>query len=405
MARNFSVLIVDPNLDSRLDVARASARVGFDVAGEAPYGTEATVQLSESRPNLVMLSVEDPAARALATLEALQQLSPDTPVIAYSSTTTPALIRQAMRAGARDYLTKPIQADALHEAAQTVLLQEEQRQLARWDGVAPATARGTVIAVAGAKGGIGKTTIATNLAIALRTLTQQEVAIVDADAQFGDVAVMLDLAVERSIADMVRNEEQFKRETVLEYLQRHPTGVNVLAAGAEPDDWRTLQAEHMSQIVGALAETHEYALIDTPGTMNELVAASLTEAAVVLLVTSLEVSSVKDTKVALRILDSWGYPLERVRLVVNDNNRAAGISPDDTAQATGLPITAIIPYDSAVGPSVQSGDPLVASKPHARFARSIFELASTISGVTLASERRVLPRLASAIPVLGRSIA
>jgi pilus assembly protein CpaE len=405
VARNFSVLIIDPNLDGRLDVSRASTNVGFDVAGEAPYGTEATVQLTECKPNLVLLSVEDPPARALATLEGLRQLSPDTPVIAYSSQSTPALIRQAMRAGARDYLSKPMNADSLHEAAQAVLLQEEQRQLARWDGAAPATARGTVIAVAGAKGGIGKTTIATNLAVALRTLTQQEVAVVDIDAQFGDVAVMLDMPVERSIADLVRNEEQFSRPVVLDYLQRHSAGIDVLAAGSEPDDWRALQPEHVGQIIGALSETHEYALIDTPGTMNELVAAALNEAAAVLLVTSLEISSVKDTKVALKILEAWGYPLERVRLVVNDCNRSAAVSPEDAAEAAGLPLTTVIPYDSAVGPSVQSGEPLVGSHPHARFARSIFDLASTISGVTPMRERGAVPRFAAAIPLLGRGLA
>jgi len=405
MARNFSVLIVDPNLDSRLDIARAARRVGFDVGGEAPYGTEATVQLAEGDPNLILIAVEDPPARALSTLEALQQISPDTPVIAYSSASTPTLIRQAMRTGARDFLTKPIHADALHEAAQTVLVQEEQRQLARWDGAAPASARGTVIAVAGAKGGIGKTTIATNLSVALRDLTQQEVAIVDTDAQFGDVAVMLDLAVERSIADMVRTEGQYSRAVVLDYLQRHPTGIDVLAAGAEPDDWRAVQPAHVTELVGALAETHEYVVIDTPGAMSELVAASLTEAAVVLLVTSLEISSVKDTKVALKILESWGYPVERVRLVVNDSNRAAAVSPEDTAEAAGLPITCVIPYDSAVGPSVQSGSPLVASRPQARFARNIVALASTISGVTPTRERRGVPRLAAALPILGKGYA
>ncbi len=406
MARNFSVLIVDPNLDSRLDAARASKGVGFDVGGEAPYGTEATVQLAESAPNLVLISVEEPPARALATLEALQQLSPDTPVIAYSSATSPALIRQAMRAGARDYLTKPLHADALHEAAQTVLVQEEQRQLARWEGAAPTSARGTVIAVAGAKGGIGKTTIATNLSLALRALTQQEVAIVDTDAQFGDVAVMFDIAVERSIADMVRAEEQFDRSVVLRYLHRHTAGVDVLAAGSEPDDWRALEPSHVTQIIGALAETHEYAVIDTPGTMSELVAASLTEAAVVLLVTSLEISSVKDTKVAVKILESWGYPLDRVQLVVNDSNRASAVTPEDAAAAAGVPITQIIAYDPMVGPSVQSGSPLFASRPQSRFAKSIVELASAISGVTPARERTaVVPRLAAALPLFGRGSA
>ena len=204
MARNLSVLIVDPNLDSRLDIVRLIESVGLDVAGEAAYGTEATVLCSDRSPNLVLVSLEDPPARALTTLEALQQVSPDTPIIVYSSVGDTQMIRQAMRWGARDYLVKPLAPSDLQEATHTVLAQEEHRQLARWAEGSEAAARGTVLTVAGAKGGIGKTTISTNLATALRHVTQQEVAIVDGDAQFGDVAVMLDLDVSRSVADLAR---------------------------------------------------------------------------------------------------------------------------------------------------------------------------------------------------------
>src|SRR5439155_902526 len=88
--------------------------------------------------------------------------------------------------------------DSRLTAVHTVLAQEEQRQLARWVEQSANNARGTVITVAGAKGGIGKTTLSTNLALALRSITGQEVALVDGDAQFGDVGVMLAIDVERS---------------------------------------------------------------------------------------------------------------------------------------------------------------------------------------------------------------
>ena len=401
MARNLSVLIVDPNLDSRLDIVRLIESVGLDVAGEAAYGTEATVLCSDRSPNLVLVSLEDPPARALTTLEALQQVSPDTPIIVYSSVGDTQMIRQAMRWGARDYLVKPLAPSDLQEATHTVLAQEEHRQLARWAEGSEAAARGTVLTVAGAKGGIGKTTISTNLATALRHVTQQEVAIVDGDAQFGDVAVMLDLDVSRSVADLARDESGIDRGTLERYLTRHNSGIDVLAATAEPDDWRALQPEHVTAIASALAETHEYVLFDTPGTMNDLVAASLNEAAVVLLVTSLDVSSVKDTKTALRMLGSWAFPLDRVRLVVNDNNRAAAVSADDVARATGMEVGLVIPYDQNVGLSIQTGVPIVTAQPKSKFSRAMTELAEVISGVAPRATRSPLPF--SRIPIFGRS--
>ena len=175
----------------------------------------------------------------------------------------------------------------------------------------------------------------------------------------------------------------------------------MLAATAEPDDWRALQPEHVTAIASALAETHEYVLFDTPGTMNDLVAASLNEAAVVLLVTSLDVSSVKDTKTALRMLGSWAFPLDRVRLVVNDNNRAAAVSADDVARATGMEVGLVIPYDQNVGLSIQTGVPIVTAQPKSKFSRAMTELAEVISGVAPRATRSPLPF--SRIPIFGRS--
>ena len=274
MARNLSALIIDPNPDSRLEAAQSVEAIGLDAAGEGSYGTESTVLAAELKPNVVLLAVEEPPVRALSTLESLQQIIPDTPVLVYSSSGDVELVRQAMRWGARDFLTKPLRPGDLRDAIHTVLAQEEQRQLARWGDVAVAGARGTVITVAGAKGGIGKSTIATNLAIALRQVTGQDVALVDGDAQFGDVSVMLDLDVQHSIADLARNEPEISRASIHDYLGRHRTGVDVLMAAAEPDDWRALQPEHIAAIARSLSETHEFVVFDTPGTMNEVVAAS-----------------------------------------------------------------------------------------------------------------------------------
>lgn len=395
MARNLTSLIVDPNPNSRLDVTRALESIGLDCVGESAYGTEAAFLAVQHRPNLVLLALEDPPVRGLATLEAIQQQLPDTPVLVYSSMMTPLLMRQAMRTGARDFLAKPLAPDELRDAVHSVLAQEEQRQLARWSDQSAVSARGTVITVAGAKGGIGKTTFATNLAVLLRKITGQEVALMDGDAQFGDVGVMLDMAAERSIADLARNEAEIDRSTLARYLVRHECGLDVLLAASEPDDWRAVQPEQMSAMVRALSETHEYVVVDTPGVMNELVAASLNEAAVVMLVTSLDVSSVKDTRTAMRIFESWGFPTERIRLVINDSTRASVVKAEDVTRATGVQHATVIPFDSNVGMAVQTGVPIVLSQPGARAARAMQGVAESISGLQSEGGRSFisLPRL------------
>lgn len=397
MARNLSVLLVDPNSQSQMDASQALRAVGLDICGQSSFGTEATYMAAEFKPNLIMLALEDPPMRGLATLEALQQQSPDTPVLIYSSSADTQLMRQAMRAGARDFLERPLRDAELRDAIHTVLSQEEQRQIARWSEEASASARGTIITVAGAKGGIGKTAFATNLAVAIRRTTGQEVALIDADAQFGDVGVMLDMQFDRSVADLARDEPEINRHVVQTYMRRHSSGVDVLGAGSEPDDWRALQGPHIAGVARALSETHEYVVIDTPGVMNETVAASLNEAALVFLITSLDVSSVKDTRTAKRILESWAMPVHRIRLVINDNTRAAAVTREDVEQACGLSAAYVIPNDPAVGPSIQTGVPLIDHNPGSRFSRAVLDVAQDITGVSeresTHKSRLTLPKL------------
>lgn len=402
MARNLSTLVVDPNPDSRLDVSKTLSAAGLEILGEAGYGTEATFLAAEIRPSVILLALEDPPVRGLATLEALQQQMPDTPVLTYSTSADAQLMRQAMRAGARDLLSKPLREAELREAIHTVLSQEEQRQVARWSEQSAASARGTVLTIAGAKGGIGKTAIATNLAIAIRALTRQEVALVDGDAQFGDVAVMMDMDVERSLADLARDEPEIDRDVIRRYLRRHESGVNMLMAASEPNDWRAVQPEHISAMARVLSETHEYVIIDTPGAMNEAVAASLNEAAIVFLVTSLDVSSVKDTKTALRILQSWAMPPSRVRLIVNDNTRASAVSVSDVERACDIKASLTIKYDNRVGVAVQTGKPLMLSEPRSRFARSVMELAEQVTGTATREASFKGMRSLQRLAVLGK---
>lgn len=383
-----TALVVDPNLDSRLEAAVAARRSGIEVVGESAYGAEATFLAAEHRPTVILLSLEEPPMRGLATIETLQRQSPDTPIIVYSSQGQPDFLRGAMRAGARDFLSKPVKANDLNEAVQSAL--SHGRNGGSSEEGAPSTGTGTIVTVAGAKGGIGKSTIAVNLAIALRQLTGQEVALLDADVQFGDVGVMLDVEPlsDHSVSYLARGTMEVSRQSVADCLVTHSSGVNVLGVFPEPLDWRAVQADRIARIATALAETHEYVVVDTPGTINELVAASMCEADIVLLVTSLEMSSIKDTKTALQILESLGVEAAKVRLVINDSTDASSVTAADVASATGLDAAITIPHDRQLGRSVQRGVPVVLERPTGKFPRAVNDIAAAITGVAAQSNRR-----------------
>ncbi len=358
----------------------------FNVSGEAGFGIEAVSVAKEHGPDVFLISVEEPVARALETIEALGDALPDTPTIVYSSLADAASVRRAMVSGARDYLIKPVKPEDLARAIYGVLEQEERRRM-RASGERPeAPARGTVITVFGAKGGIGKTTISTNLATALASATHSSVVLVDMDTRFGDVAIMMDVAVEQSIADLARRVDGMDRDTVRDFLVRHHSGVMILPAPLHPTEWRNVTPHQISKIINLLAQSHDYVIVDTPGTFNEIVAATLESASLILLVTSMDIASIKDTALALEMLQSASISEDKVKLMINHSTAANTLREDDVERVLEYRVFWRVPHDLNVATSTQLGQPVVITKPYARVSRSITELAATLSGT--ATEKR-----------------
>src|SRR3990170_6438641 len=167
MSRNPRVAIIDQDPNSRAEVQKMLALSGFAVLGEAGYGIEAVSLAKETQPDVVVIAVEEPIVRALQTVEAVADLLPQSPIVAYSSIRDPGSMRKAMLAGVKDYLVAPVKEEELVQSIHAVLAQEEKRRARLSGDIGEPVAAGTILTVFGAKGGIGKTTISTNLATAL----------------------------------------------------------------------------------------------------------------------------------------------------------------------------------------------------------------------------------------------
>jgi pilus assembly protein CpaE len=386
LPKNLEVVVVDPDVNSRADTNRALSLSHFVVSGEAGYGIDAVSMVREKNPDIIVLAMEEPVARAVQTMNSLADALPETPIIVYSSLSDASSVRRAMVSGARDYLVKPPRPEELARAIYSVLEQEERRRT-RLSGDAAATAaRGTVLTVFGAKGGIGKTTISTNLATALCRHSNSSVAIVDMDTRFGDVAIMMDVVVEFSIADVGRNIESVNRETVGDYLVRHSSGVEILPAPLHPTEWGALNRQHITKIIDLLAQTHDYVVVDTPGAFNELVATALECANIILLVTSMDIASIKDTALALEMLRAASVSEDKVKLVINHSTSSNSLRAEDVERVLEYEVWWRIPHDVAVSNSNQLGQPIVLAKPYARASRAISDMAYNLAG--LRRERR-----------------
>ncbi len=382
MARSPECVVIDPDPASRADAKRALTLAHFTVVGDAGYGIEAVTVANENTPDVFLVSVEEPVARALQTMESLGDAFPDVSVVVYSSLADAASVRRAMVSGARDYLIKPIKPEDLSRAVYGVLEQEEKRRLRSCGERMDTAARGTIITIFGAKGGIGKTTISTNLATALARSTGSTVTLVDMDTRFGDVAIMMDVAVEQSIADLARRIDEVDRDTVRDYLVRHHSGVQILPAPLHPTEWRNVTPAQISRIIDLLAQTHDYVIIDTPGTFNEIVAVTLEIASLILLVTSMDIASIKDTALALEMLQSASVSEDKVKLTVNHSTAANTLREEDVERVLEYKVFWCIPHDLNVATSTQLGQPVIITKPFARVSRSISDLAAALSGTS-----------------------
>ena len=381
MARSPRVIVIGPEPLGRAEVQKILAQAGFVVLGEGGYGIEAVSLAKSTEPDVVVISVEEPIIRALQTVEALVDLLPQSPIIGYSTIREPSAMRKAMLAGVKDYLAAPVKEEDLIASINTVIAQEERRR-ARLAGEAdePVSA-GTVLTVFGAKGGIGKTTIATNLAAALVQKTNSSVVIVDLDTRFGDVSILMDIPVERSIADMAVPEEEITREMLQECVYTHNTGVAILPAPIRPTDWRNVHAGHIERIVRLLMQTYDYVVLDTPGTFNDIVARALEMATMVVLVATVDMAALKDTLLAIDMLRSWNFPQEKIKLVINATNDATTVRPQEIKRMLGRDVFWSVPYDRNIATATQLGMPVVVAKPHSKAADSLVEMAYALSGV------------------------
>ena len=282
-----------------------------------------------------------------------------------------------MVAGARDYLVKPPRPEELARAIYSVLEQEERKRLraGRRHRRRP-PARGTVITVFGAKGGIGKTTISTNLATALAKNTGSSVAIVDMDTRFGDVAIMMDV--------VGRVQHRRRRPQHRRRRPRHDPRLPGDATAAASRSCRRRctrrsgapsTPQHIAKVIELLSQTHDYVVVDTPGAFNELVATALELANMILLVTSMDIASIKDTALALEMLRAAAVSEDKVKLIINHSTSANSLRAEDVERVLEYDVFWRIPHDVAVSNSNQLGQPIVLAKPYARASRSITDMA------------------------------
>ena len=239
---------------------------------------------------------------------------------------------------------------------------------------------GTVITVVGARGGIGKSTIATNLAASIASFADRTVLVMDMDTGYGNVALMLNVKPRSTITDIAAHDD-LTESTLRSALQRHESGAFVLAAPDGPGPWARVTAVQIQELVRFAARFFDYVVLDTSGIFTDIVASAMGVADRVMVVNSLDMASTKQTSQMFELLEAEQFDSERLYLVVNQVNTAITIRPEDVHGIVGHPVFWTIPYDEEVPASHSVGRPVVLAQPKSSAAQQLLGLAQRLTAL------------------------
>ncbi len=379
------VLVVDDDEKARRRLIGQFRFPDVQVVGESTLGAAAYTWAEQLDVDVVVVAVEEPVARALRTIEALSVGQRTWPVVAVSSLADRDTMRKAILAGVRDYLVLPLDAAEVRRTVVRAHQTEAERRAAAEQG----TKRlGTIVTVFGVKGGIGKSTVACNVAAALAQETRHQVALLDLDLHFGDAAVMLDLVPEATIVDAAGNIDPNRPQSVEPFLTTHPSRVRLLASPPVPDASAAIAPEQVAKVLEMLAATHDYVVVDTGAQVDPVTATALDMATMVLLLVVPEVTAIRRTKAALGLMEESGYSRDKLKLVLNRTDAKSEVSPADTASALNYPVYAQIPDDRAVARSITVGVPVVMSAPKTKAGRALLDLGRGLAGADAPPPKR-----------------
>jgi len=309
----------------------------------------------------------DPAAA----LELLTRLAPSAGggLLAVGPAADARFVLQALRAGVRDYLDR---ADLEAELAAAL------GRLAA--SPAAEAALGKVVAVFGPSGGVGASTVAANLGVALAA-EHGSAGLVDLNLEAGDQAALLDLKPNYSLADLCKNATSFDRVMLERTFVKHASGVSLLAPPAHLVDARLVRPEGVARAIDLARSLFPYVVVDVDHTYREEQVAALRLADVLLVVLRLDFNSLRNAHRALEHLNRLGLVGDRLRLVVNRAGMALEVPRAKAEEALGGPIAHAIPEDAkAVARANNNGVPVVIEAPSSKAAKSLVRLARSLHG-------------------------
>jgi pilus assembly protein CpaE len=378
------VLVVDDDLNIQRVLSFTLKQEGFDVilAGDGETGV---ALVAEQQPDLILMDAALPGIDGYHAITKIRSAEPSGRRVPILLLTTEADVGQrvkGLRAGADDDIVKPFHPAELM-ARIRALLARSGLGGAR-TGSVQATLR-RVVVFYGAKGGVGNTTLAINTAIALAAEHKRRVGLVDANLQFGDLRVFLDLKLDTASIVNAISEPELDADLLRRLVVSHASGVDLLLAPTTPEQADVVMENHraspeaLSRVIELLRTMYDYTVIDASRSLDDVTIHLFDEADVVYVVLTADLSCLKNVQLVLKTMTELGYPRDKVQLVLNRSNAFTGINIANAESVLGRPIAhkVINEYRGAIG-ALNSGAPFMVSRPGSPLAKAVSDFAATL---------------------------
>ncbi len=374
-----NVLLVtgrDPVSDWLITTLRSEN--GVVLTGVLPTLDRALSMVGQRKIDMILLDSAVPDAKQIDRLQAIAAMPLSPAVILIVTPSEMPFVQQALFAGARGFLLKPFThqqlTDSLHQTFSIIM---QQRQLITGSTALPVREdMAEIVVLFSPKGGVGRTSIAANLAVALHQETHKPVTLVDGDLRFGDVDIAVNLMARKSVADLLAYVNELEQPLIDSVLSEHASGIRVLLAPPYFDPALEADEGRMAHVIKSLASVQSgYVIIDSPADLGESTLNLLDIAQRVLLVTTASVASLRATKRFLELARKMDYPDSKIMLVIS-NYRKDDVSLDDVERHLSWPVSVAVPSDSNVmAVALNQGQPIVTRDRNHPISKAIVKLA------------------------------
>lgn len=374
--------IVDPDDLTREELK--SMLLGMDIvwleAECSRYEFFADV-VGQTAPDIGIVAIDNNPDQALKLIETLQTQSPACSILVLSSSSDGQLILRAMRAGAKEFLTLPLTLEELVTAIQRIGNQ-------RANVAGGKTRSSTVIAIAGATGGVGSTSVAVNLSCILARQPENSVVLVDLDLSLGDADVFLDTIPEYTLVDVAQNIQRLDFTLLKRSLTKHSSGLYLLPRPVKLQDAEYVVAEDLQRVVGLLKATFTHLVFDCSKAYRDLDLVALRAADHILMVTQLDLPCLRNMVRLLMSLEEYDGLSEKLKIVVNRAGLESGqISLKKAQETLGRDIFWQLPNDYRTMSEVRNnGVPLVDHAPRAAITQSFLGLVERLTSEGVSTE-------------------